>query len=165
MIRIINENTQNMTVQEFTNNVTSTYAKYFPHSKCLAKLYRNLGKTIRIECFLAGDKHELINGYWDNDMFKISFSIDLDRSAEDTSELPETIVLECDSHYYLTKPDVSYMAYGSKNVPFRKVTGSPVKCLTALDKFFSRLKTSVVNDLHNDTLHSTHTKLVRHKIS
>lgn len=165
MIKIVSESINSVAVADFMEQVKSTYSKYFPHSVCKVDLYKNLGSSINIDCFLASNKHELINGYWNNDMFKISFNIELSNSATLTSELPENITLECGSHGYFIKPDVSYLAYGYRNIPFRKTSGPYTKCLSALDKFFSKLKTSVVNDLRDGNIHDNYKKLVRYKIS
>ena len=163
MIKIVTENYNEVSIQGFIDALKSSYAKYFPHSRCITKLSRY--GCLYINCYLAGDGHELSGGYWENDMFKIGFVIDMGRGVDATHTIPSELVLECTSHYYFTKPDVSYVAYGSKSVPFRKVKGSPEKCLKAFEKFVERLKLAITDDLHNDVLHKNHTNLVKAKIS
>lgn len=133
-----------MTVQEFLDNVKESYAKYFNESFCRVILYKGFGKSIYIDCFLAKDETEIINGYFKNDMFKISFCIhDLPRNIEIDSVLPDKITLENTSSSFIVKPSDKIYYCDYKTIYFRKVTGTPERALIALDKFFEKLATEV----------------------
>ncbi|MBQ8997791.1 MAG: hypothetical protein IJ086_03735 [Clostridium sp.] len=61
---------ENITVRDFLSEVKETYSNYFTDSKCDTRLITNLYNSIFINCYLANNKSECINGYFENDMFK-----------------------------------------------------------------------------------------------
>ena len=70
-----------MTFAELKEGIEKAYAKYFPKSKCAVTLSRMIGYAIFVECYVAGDKSECPNGYWDNDMMHISFNVNLPKNT------------------------------------------------------------------------------------
>lgn len=133
-----------MTVGQFLKSVKDIYAKYFPDSNCRATLSRGLGKAITIDCYLAKNRSECANGYWENDMFKVNFWIhNLPDSAEEDSPMPKTISLTSDAHSFVVAPDNKYNYYSSQRVPYRETIGAPEKCLQAFERFVKKLYDAV----------------------
>ena len=160
-----------MKTQDFLNQIESTYATHFPNSKIFCKYsQKSLFRNISITCKLAGNNQEISGGYWDNDIFHITFFIGNSNGRQFLStmtldsDLPETLNLENHRKHYMTKPEDVYCVYGSKKVSFRKAKGDAAKLITSLDKFFVRLKASVVDDLATDNIHKNHRDLVLAKI-
>jgi hypothetical protein len=147
-------------VKNFMENVENTYHKYFPNSLASVCIFSGLGKHISISCYLAKDRSEELHGYFENDMFNVSFMIDLTKDGK----FPSTLVLESTKSSFSTKPSSPYLAYGYKKVPFRKTKGDAEKILKTLDKYFSVLKKSVKEELDNDNIHNLHIDLVKSKI-
>lgn len=156
------------TIKEFLNLVENTYNKHFPNSICQATLYKGLGTSISINCYLAGNKEELINGYVQNDMFSIRFWMHENENNLQNATL-ETILndnlkIECDAKSYTIKPDNDYMCYGRKKLSYRKTTGDYTKILKSLDKFFSKLKDELKKDLEDNKIHDNFKELLVNKI-
>lgn len=158
-----------MKTSELMSEIEKTYYNHFPNSKIFVKHSNNLFNSIRINCFLAGDKSENSGNYWDNDIFNIRFQI----MGENGRELPVNtsidselgiLTLENDGKSYLIIPENKYMAYGSKSVNFRKVQGDTNKIIFALDKFFSNLKKSLTSDFESGNITSNHVEIVKRKI-
>ena len=105
----INEDENNsMTFNEFRNRIIEIYHNKFPKSLCSVKLVKMLGRAITIDCFLANDVSELSHGYWQNDMFKISFWIhNMPNNFEIDDTLPDAMTLTNDSSHILIVPENS----------------------------------------------------------
>ena len=158
-----------MTMKKFLEEIEKTYSKYFPNSKCFVKLSKNLYHSISINCFLANDRIELSGGYWENDMFSITFWIDTEKGQFDKniildSEVPNNLKLECTNKSYLIKPNTKYMAYGRTKLTFRKTVGNDEKILKSLDKFFKKLYDSLLEDIENNNIHEKHIELLKRKL-
>lgn len=153
-----------MTIAEFMEELKKTYNKYFPNSFCAVRFSKNLGSTIWIDCYLAGDIHEVSNNIWQNDMFKICMNIFLPDGTEKSSELPETITLESQSNWIAVKPSSKYVAFDTKKIPFRKTTGDGKKIIASFDKFVKRLYDSVKEEYNNDNIANNFTSIIAGKI-
>jgi hypothetical protein len=152
---------EGMTAAEFCSKVKDTYAKHFPKSLCVAKIYACLGKSITIDGYLAAGKEEESGGYLDNDMFSIGMFIhDLPPNTSPDSVLPDSMELTSNGSSFTVKPDNPYCAYGRVKVPFRKVTGDAKKILDYLDKYFGRFKDSAIDAREKDLLHKSFTELL-----
>lgn len=145
-----------MNTKNFMREIEKTYNKHFPLSKCFVN-YSGFYRSISVSPVLAGNRDEVSNGIWENDILNIRFLIDNNGNefGNDVFEgdLPETITLECDGKSYMIKPDNQYMAYGRRKLSFRKVQGNAEKIIFALDKFFASLKKSLSEDLNADNIH------------
>lgn len=148
------ESTNSMTIPEFMTSVENIYHKYFPNSECAVKFGKNLGSTIWIDCFLAGDKTELPHGYWENDMFAIALHIFLPDGTGENDELPESITMEARSNFIKVKPTNKFLAFDGRKISFRKVTGDGKKVLASFDKFAKRLYDAVNEEYENDNIDS-----------
>lgn len=158
-----------MKVQDFLNEVENTYSKYFTNSRCEVTLSTKLYRDIYIRCYLANNKRECANGYFENDMFNICFMLDtengeLEKSITLVSELPNNLRLKSVSKGYLTKPENDYLAYSHRNLSFRKTTGDYKKILKSLDSFFSKLSTQLKKDISEDNIHKHHIDLLKSKL-
>lgn len=169
-----------MTVGEFINSVKAIYNKYFADSECVAQNLKVLGmEYIGIKWYLSKDRSETAHGIRDNDMLWVTFNIDLedntesgrvydmyiyDNSSKNDRPMPGTITLEVKQKSYLTSPEVKYMAYGRRDLPYRKTTGTPQKILNTLDKYAQKLHASLEADLASGVIHPNHQELVRAKL-
>lgn len=160
----LKESNNSTTVSEFIDEIKAVYHKYLPDSGCAVKLSKVLGKTLWIDFYLAGDNSEVANGYWVNDMFKISFSIYLPDDIELSSDMPENLTLEAHNSWIAVKPTSKYVAYDSKKIPFRKTTGDCKKILTTLDRYTKRLYDILVATYENDEVAPKFETLVKDKI-
>lgn len=144
---------------EFKNLVQENYKEIFPKSACTFDLGALGRDTFFVTYYLAGDKSELPNGIAQNDLFNISFHImqDTDRygegiKLEDDTELPETLVMDIHQKSILTKPDNTYMAFGSVYLPFRKTTGTPEKIVDTLKRYAEITKKTLTELYEEDAL-------------
>lgn len=154
---------------ELKNDLESEYNKVFRKSKMIVRASNNLYKCIYIDCYLAGNKDELINGYAQNDMFHISFRIDTENGeftekVTDDTILPENLVLENMSKSISIVPENRFLAYSSVDVPFRKVKGDCQKMVNAFEKFVIRLYQKVAELEKDGKIHDNFKNLVADKI-
>ena len=155
----------NMTVAEFLQSVKDIYNEHFPDSYCKAYLAKIFGRAIFLDFYLAKDEHELFNGYWENDMFKCSCVIHLPDNIDINSPMPETVQLQSMSSAIRTKPPVSYLAYGSVKVPFRKATGNSTKVLVYIDKYVSRIASTMKQVYDEGYVSKSDEEIVARKIN
>jgi hypothetical protein len=159
-----------MLINEFLREIENTYHKYFNNSRCSARLHTNLYKSMDIACYLAIDINELRGGYWENDIFNIRFTIntengELEKGITQASEVPENLKIESYQKSYLLKPATHYMAFGSKQLSFRKTKGNYKKILVTLDKFFKQLHEELMKDIEADQIHNNHLALLKTKLN
>lgn len=170
----------NMTIGEFLSEVKSIYNSYFPNSECYAASKRMMWiDYIDIRWFLSLDSSETSHNIRMNDMFHIAFDIMLTDETEsgkvydveirynsktNDSPMPSIITLDVEDKVYKIKPDNKYLVYESRNLPFRKTTGSPEKILSTLDKYAQKLHIMVSDDLANDNIHDSYLELVKAKL-
>jgi vacuolar-type H+-ATPase subunit C/Vma6 len=162
----INENENvAMTFEEFKSRIQEIYHTKFPNSLCSVELVKMLGRSITIDCFLANDVSELSHGYWQNDMFKISFCIhDLPKNFEADSIMPDVMTLtNSNSHISITPPD-RYLAYGSVKIPFRKTIGNANKIIFTFKKYVDKLYDIVNQQIAEDNIHSSFINIINDKI-
>lgn len=139
--------TNGMTFGEFKTRLNELYHNVLPNSACTVQTGALGGDTFFVTFYLAADSKECPNGIAGNDLFHIGFHImeNSDRygegsKLEDSSVLPENLVLDVNSAFITTTPDNKYMAYGSEKLPFRKTKGTPEKILQTLEKYASKAK-------------------------
>lgn len=141
---------------ELTKEFESVYKKYFKDSTITFKTgYLGNTSTIFISCYLAENESELINGYKENDMFHISFEL---------KDNGNDYVLINLSKCYFIKPLVSYLAYSSVDIPFRKINGNKEKIIKGFEKFIIKLKEQLQLDIKNNLIHDNFTELLLKKI-
>lgn len=161
---MINEN-NSMTFNEFRDEIIEIYHNKFPDSLCSVKLVKMLGRAITIDCFLVKDKSELSGGYWQNDMFKISFWIhNMPNDFEVDDVLPDVMTLTNDSSQILIVSENSYLAYDSVKVPFRKTVGNADKLISAFKKYVDRLYDIVNQQIAEGNIHKKFQDIVNVKI-
>lgn len=141
---------------ELTKEFESVYKKYFKDSTITFKTgYLGNTSTIFISCYLAENESELINGYKENDMFHISFEL---------KDNGNDYVLINLSKCYFIKPLVSYLAYSSVDIPFRKTNGNKEKIIKGFEKFIIKLKEQLQLDIKNNLIHDNFIELLLKKI-
>ena len=163
---MIRENEGNgMTFEGFKARLQEIYHSKFPNSLCSVKLVKMLGRAITIDCFLANDVFELSNGYWQNDMFKISFWIhDMPKNFETIDIMPNTMTLTNNSSYIAITPPDHFLAYGSVKIPFRKTVGNADKIINAFKKYVDRLYDIVNQQIAEGNIHKNFQDIVNAKI-
>lgn len=157
MIRIFGSD-ENSEVNEFLKDIENTYNKYFPNSTCWARVYDARPvvyglkqNSICINCYLAGDNRENSGGYWENDIFNITFWL---HDVVEGDGLIDNMELTSTTHSYRIKPTNKYLAFESKRVPFRVVKGNSQKILQGFDRFCKKLRDMVEEDYYNDNFKS-----------
>ena len=162
----INEDENNsMTFNEFRNRIIEIYHNKFPKSLCSVKLVKMLGRAITIDCFLANDVSELSHGYWQNDMFKISFWIhNMPNNFEIDDTLPDAMTLTNDSSHILIVPENSYLAYSAVKIPFRKTVGNADKLISTFKKYVDRLYDIVNQQIVHNKITNNFVDIVNRKI-
>lgn len=141
---------------ELTKKLESVYKKYFKDSTITFKS-GILGdfNTIFIDCYLAENESELINGYKENDMFHISFEL-----KDNGNDYTLVNLSKC----YFIKPLVDYLAYSRVEIPFRKVNGNEQKIADSFEKFIIRLKEQLQADIKENLIHEKFIELLKSKI-
>lgn len=154
-----------MKFAEFTENINQVYSGKFAHSACIVRPYRCLGRCIYIDCMLAENLNEVSYGIAGNDMFKISFCIDLpDNFNFETDELPENLTMESKANSYVIKPENEYLYCNLKKIPYRKSKGTAEKLVSVFGKFVDKLHAQLVEDLNSGNIHKDFKTLVETKI-
>ena len=155
-----------MKFNEFADKIRAEYAAQFPKSACRVVKYDGIGgRYIDIGCYLAANKDECANGYWINDMMKVSFQIELPSKFNfEADELPE-MAMRCLAARYHVKPENQYMCYGSHSVKYRLTRGDAEKIIKAFGKFVDRLYTNLQEDLEDGNIHENHIKILTEKMS
>ena len=158
-----------MKISEFRVQIKDVYKKHFPESFVHVSHNKSLYNSIGISCCLAGERDEESGGYWENDMFHVSFSVDADgselpRNLGADDELPEVLRLEKWHNSYAIKPENKYLAFGREVVPYRRTTGDAEKLITAFDKFCGRLRNSIEQSVTDGKIHPDYAMIASQKL-
>lgn len=139
------------------NKLELVYKEVFKNSKIsLSKSDFTENVVLYIKLYLAQSKDEEINGYFDNDMFIILLKV--------TKNSENNYTMEKINSSYLTKPTNEYMAYGRRQLPFRKTQGDEDKIITTFKKYVGNLHKALLEDLEQGNIHENHLELVKEKI-
>lgn len=139
------------------NKLTEVYEEIFKNSKiAITKNSFSGDNVLWVQLYLAQDKSEEINGYFENDMFDIIFKIT--KTAEDN------YIMENRQNRYLVKPTNKYLVYEGKKVAFRKTQGNEDKIITTFKKYVENLHNALVEDLKQGNIHENHITLLKQKI-
>lgn len=142
---------------ELTEKLTEIYGKYFKDSKiAITKNSFSGDNVLWVQLFLAQNEQEEINGYFDNDMFDITFKI--------TKTAENNYIMENKQNRYLVKPTNKYLVYEGKKVAFRKTQGNEDKIITTFKKYVENLHNALVEDLKQGNIHENHITLLEKKI-
>ena len=144
------------TSNNITQKLTEIYKKYFKESAITFNSgYLGDKSTIFINCYLAKNESELINGYKENDMFHILFKL-----KDNGNDYTLINLSKC----YFIKPLVNYLAYSSVEIPFRKVNGNEQKVVDSFEKFIIRLKEQLQADIKKNLIHRNFIELLNKKV-
>ena len=139
------------------NKLTEVYEGIFKNSKiAITKDSFRGDNVLWIRLYLAQNKQEEINGYFENDMFSITLKIRENGENDYTMEKLNSS--------YSTKPTSEYMAYGRRQLAFRKTQGNEDKIITAFKKYVGNLHKALVEDLKQGNIHENHITLLTQKI-
>ena len=139
------------------NKLTEVYEEIFKNSKiAITKNSFSGDNVLWVQLYLAQNKQEEINGYFENDMFDIIFKIT--KTAEDN------YIMENRQNRYLVKPTNKYLVYEGKKVAFRKTQGNEDKIITTFKKYVENLHNALVEDLKQGNIHENHITLLKQKI-
>ena len=133
------------------------YKEVFKDSKiAITKNSFSGDNVLWIHLYLAQNKQEEINGYFENDMFDIIFKIT--KTAEDN------YIMENVQNRYLVKPTNKYLVYEGKKVAFRKTQGNEDKIITTFKKYVENLHKALLEEMENNNIHDHHIELLRVKM-
>ena len=139
------------------NKLTEVYEGIFKNSKiAITKNSFSGDNVLWIRLYLAQNKQEEINGYFENDMFSITLKIRENGENDYTMEKLNSS--------YLIKPISEYMAYGRRRLPFRKTRGDEDKIITTFKKYVGNLHKALLEDLEQGNIHKNHLELVKEKL-
>ena len=138
------------------NKLELVYKEFFKESKIRLSRSSFMNNVLFIQLYLAKDEKEEINGYFDNDMFSITFKI--------TDNGQGNYTMEKLSSSYVIKPISEYMVYGRKQLPFRKTQGDEDKIIATFKKYVERLHEALLEDLEQDNIHENHVRLLKEKL-
>ena len=142
---------------ELTEKLAEIYGKYFKDSTITFRSgYLGDYSTIFIDLYLAKDEKELINGYKENDMFKIAFKL------KDNGN--DNYLFESLAKSYFIKPKEQWLAYSRTQLQFRKVNGNEQKIADTFEKFVIRLKEQLKADIQADFIHDNFKELLTKKM-
>lgn len=163
---MISENENgSMTFREFREKMIEVYHSKFPDSKCGVRLWKGLGRSIVINCFLANSASELSGGYAENDMFNICFWIhDLPDNFEVDDVLPDVMTMTNHNSGMLIAPESRYLAYDSVKIPYRKTTGNADKIIASFRKYVDRLYTIINQQIANGKIAKDFADIVSKKV-
>lgn len=138
------------------NKLELAYKEVFKNSKIVLSRSDLAKNVLWVQLYLAQDKSEEINGYFDNDMFNIILKIRENGENDYTMEKLNSS--------YLIKPTSEYMAYGRRQLAFRKTQGNEDKIITTFKKYVGNLHKALLEDLEQGNIHENHLELVKEKI-
>lgn len=142
---------------ELTEKLAEIYGKYFKDSTITFRSgFLGDFSTIFVDLYLAKDETELINGYKENDMFKIAFRL---KDNGNGNYLFENL-----SKCYFIKPKEQWLAYSRTDLQFRKVNGNEQKIADTFEKFVIRLKEQLKADIQADFIHNNFKALLTEKM-
>lgn len=144
-------------IEELKNELIKTYKEKFTKSAiifsnaCLSK------DTTFMDLYLANDKTEVAYGYYNNDMFSISFRIkDLGNGQ---------FLFENLAKSYKIRPTINkWLAYERTTLSFRKVQGNIDKITATFKKFVDKLEIALLEDIKNDLIHDEYKDLLNEKL-
>lgn len=144
-------------IEELKNELITIYNKKFSKSAITFKKACFGTDTIFMDLYLANDKTELASGYFDNDMFNISFRIrDLGNGNFAFENLAKS---------YNIRPNEKWLAYSHTELTFRKVVGTTDKVVKSFEKFVDRLEIALKEDIKNDLIHEDFKDLLNEKLA
>jgi hypothetical protein len=159
-----------MTLKQFIEKIKKEYSEVMPNSAIMVRYSDNLYASIWINVYVAGDKTECSNNYWENDISNIRFSIDTEYGEFPTGTTLETdisklgLVLNVQGSSYLVKPTSPYLCYSSTRLRFRKTKGNDKKIVATLGKYFKVFKDSLIEDLKFNFITDDHKKVLVTKV-
>ena len=142
---------------ELTEKLAEIYGKYFKDSTITFRSgFLGDYNIMFIDLYLAKDEKELMNGYKENDMFKIAFEL---KDNGNGNYLFESL-----SKCYFIKPKEQWLAYSRTDLQFRKVNGNEQKIADTFEKFVIRLKEQLKADIQADFIHDNFKALLMEKM-
>lgn len=153
-----------MKFAEFKERIESAYHSRFNDSFCKCRIYKCLGTSITIDCLLAKDASETVNGIVGNDTFRVSFMIHMPDGWNAEDELPEMMVMDALKKSIKVKPEEGTYCYCSaKSVPYRKAKGDAEKLIKSFDKVSDKLFNLVIEEYRANNLLADSTELIANK--
>ena len=138
------------------NKLELAYKEVFKDSKIVLSRSDLAKNVLWVQLYLAQDISEEINGYFDNDMFSITLKIRENGENDYTMEKLNSS--------YLIKPTSEYMAYGRRQLAFRKTQGNENKIITTFQKYVENLHKALLEDLEQGNIHENYITLLTQKI-
>ena len=152
-----------MKFAEFKERIESEYHKRFNDSFCKCRIYKCLGKSITIDCYLAKDASEAPNGYAVNDTFHVSFMIFMPDGWNEEDDMPEVMTMRATGKSVRVKPEDRYCYCGYKSIAYRQTKGNAEKQIATFSKTCDKLLNLVREEYGNGNLLEDSMELIRLK--
>ena len=152
-----------MKFAEFKQQIEAAYKAAFGKSFVACKVYRCLGMNLSIDCLMAENERECVNGIVGNDMIRASFIVHLPDGWTVEEDLPESMTMTAIKSSIKTKPAEKYYYCDYRKISYRKTTGNAEKLIAAFGKYVDRLHGAIVEEYTNNNLLDFDTELVRMK--
>lgn len=139
--------TQEMSIDDFTQQVKDAYYKQFPRGWIKGGLEKSIGQYVALT-FGIQPKEKWFNGYESNDPAHQSIVI---HQVKDSKFLPKIVADNGSTgSTMLIKPKTPNLAYSRIKLGYRKKTGTPEQVLDHIKKYFVQMRKIV--DLNRDKL-------------
>lgn len=149
-----------MNFETMQSEILKKWDEHF-NGKCDIEICRVYGRFIWLEMRLS----EKINVCRQNDIFQISFMIDLPDNFNESENLPEKLTIISNARCYKIKPEKNkYLAYESRTIPFRKTTGTPEKIIQVIGKFIDKLYEQFTTDYKNGNITNNYIEIVKENL-
>jgi len=147
------------TGDELAKAIEAAIKKHFPKSHVKVWVHKGGigGTTIGLDFAVAGDKSQVANGIWHNDISLTRgtiYGLEPDGNLKPTLEFDPAL-----GGSILTKPTEKYMAFGKLKVGLRKKKGTPEQILKHLDSYFAKLAKAIKDN--RDKIPDDHLKLLK----
>ena len=152
-----------MKFEEFKKEIEAVYNGKFSNSLCECKIFRCLGRSLTIDCYLAADKRECNNGYFENDIFSVSFMAYMPDDWTEADELPEVVEFKALKSTIKTAPEVEYFYCGYEKIAYRKTKTTPEKFIQTFKKYVDRLHTALLEQYISNNLLADDMERVKNK--
>ena len=140
---------------EQIDQIKHIYNKHFKNSAIIVTQGILCNNNCFIDCYLAQNEKECVNGYFENDIFKIKFKI---------TESDNSFMLENLAKRYMIKPKNEGLYCDYFNISFKKTIGNFEKIAKSFENFIIKLKNNIIEDLKNDNFHKNAKNIIASKI-
>lgn len=138
------------------DQIKQIYNKYFKNSAIIVTQGVLCDNIYFIDCYLSQNEKECINGYFENDIFKIKFKI---------TESDNSFMLENLTKCYMIKPKNEWLYCDYSKISFKRTIGNFEKIAKSFENFIIKLKNNIIEDYQNNNIHKNAKNIIASKIA